>query len=160
MLPKTWWLSQYWPSPTSTGEDVPSLEFAGKGSFAQPFTQHQDPVTSAGALSLCGPASAQAISCLKVTLPLWQSLQKVSAEGACVSKSHISLKWCRHHVPLLSNSELSLPAAIFVTEMLSWEICHVFRWDFLLSLVDGELYVSNKINQLDWHTLCKGWVTG
>lgn len=147
-------LTIHWPSPTSTGENLPSLKFAGKRSFAQPFTQNQDSVASAGALSLCDPAS-----CLKVTLTLWQSLQKVSAEEACASKPHICLKWCRHRVPLSSNSELSLPAVVFVMEMLSWEICHVICWDFLLSLVDGGLYVSDKINQLDCHTLSKGWVT-
>lgn len=128
--------------------------------FAQPFTQSQDSVASAGALSLRGPASAQAMSWLRVTLTLWQSLQKVSAEEACASKPHFCLKWCRCHIPLWSNSESSLPAVVFVMDTLSWDICHVIWWDFLLSLVDGGLYVSNKINQLGCHTLCKGWVTG
>lgn len=67
---------------------MPSFEFSGKGSFAEPFTQNQDPVASAGALSLRGPATVQA-TCNTVTR--WQSLQ-VSAQGACASKSHICSK--------------------------------------------------------------------
>lgn len=158
-----WWCSQHTGRHPVTGKNRPFLELGGKGSFAQPFTGYQ--ASAASALTLYGPRQLSSPLVLKGDT---QNM-KITAEGL----------WpLRNALACASKCLFGFFFVFFLNDVTSWPIMDYLRieasstifcdrdiylvrdlpciwWGFMLSAVDGGLYISDKIHQLDCHTLQK-----